>query len=94
LTIKDKSKGQAVSARAMKSYKEAYGTTPLLTSALEEVDKLHAPTFLPPVFIAQGHTSGLDALGKATLATPVTRTYFSILKSMYPLKVHHLCTIS
>jgi hypothetical protein len=53
LTLKDESEGQAVPVQAMKSYEEDYGIAPLLTSALEVVDNLHAPTFLAPVYVAQ-----------------------------------------
>jgi len=66
LTVRGESEGQAVPVQAMKSYEEDYGIAPLITSALEMVDNLHAPPFLPPVYIAQGHTSCLDALGKVT----------------------------
>jgi hypothetical protein len=55
LTIKGESEGQAVPVQAMKSYEEDYGLAPLLTSALEVVSRIHAPTILPPVRIAQGH---------------------------------------
>jgi len=64
LTFKGESEGQAVPVQAMKSYEEDYGIAPLL--ALEAGDSLHAPSFLPPVYIAQGHTSCVDALGKVT----------------------------
>jgi len=48
LTVKGKSEGHAVPVQAMKSYEEDCSTAPLLTSALEVGDNLHAPTFLPP----------------------------------------------
>jgi hypothetical protein len=90
LTVKDESEGQAVPVQIMKSCEEDYGIASILTSALEVVDNLHAPTFLPPVHTAQGHTSCLES----NITIPIARTYLSTLKSMYPLKVHHVYSIS
>jgi hypothetical protein len=89
LTVKGESEGQAVPVRTIKSCEEDYGIASLLTSALEVVDNLHAPTFLPAVYFTQGHTSCLESN-----IIPIARTYLSTLKAMYPLKVHHVYSIS
>jgi len=75
LTVKCESEGQAVPVQTMKSCEEDYGIVSLLTSALEVADNLHAPTFLPPVYIAQGHTSCLES----NVIIPIARTYLSTL---------------